>query len=172
MYCKSCGAKIDEDANFCPKCGIENKKIDIHKIEDKIGLRVKKKNHFLTIAVILIIISIIFISLIPVEKTIPRSVPYQEAVYKTIYKTETVTKYKTVYYGTLKDSRSTLFGLKDTSQIWTFDSALSWSKEYTRQAGSAEYKFTITNIDGTESYYYDIDWWNIKIRNRYHILIL
>lgn len=122
-------------------------------------------NKYILSSIIIILLVIVGISLIPTERVVPKSVPYQEAVYKTMYKTEIVTKYRTVYYGTLKDSSSTLLGLKDTSQTWTFDNALSWDKEYTRQGGSAEYKFTIKNIDGTESYYYDIDWWNINQKN-------
>lgn len=161
MYCKNCGTKIDDSGKFCSGCGTEYKKSDRMIIKKEENIIVKKKNRLLII-IILIVISIILISIVPIEKTISKQVPYQEAIYKTVYRTEIVTKYRTVYYGTLKDSSSSLFGLKDTSQIWTFDNAVSWKKEYTRQAGSAEYKFTITGIDGTESYYYDIDWWNIN----------
>jgi len=117
------------------------------------------------------------ISIIPTEKTVSKSVPYQEAVYKTVekttyvdktetrYKTEIVTKYKTIYYGTLKNSQSWQSRITGGSdQIWTIDNAISWEKQYSRQGSSAEYTFTITNVDGTKSYYYDIDWWNINQR--------
>ncbi len=127
-------------------------------------------NKNILLSVLVLLLAIIGLSLIPIEKTISKSVPYQEAVYKTVentiyvqksetrYKTESVTKYRSVYYGTLKDSGAFL----QSDTIWTFDNAIKLDKEYTRQGAREEYKFIITNIDGTTNYYYDIDVWDIK----------
>ncbi|MCR4904202.1 MAG: zinc-ribbon domain-containing protein, partial [Butyrivibrio sp.] len=35
MYCKNCGAKISDNARFCPKCGTELKKINSGNASDK-----------------------------------------------------------------------------------------------------------------------------------------
>lgn len=90
------------------------------------------------IPTIIILLISIGISLIPVEKTVPKNVPYQEAIYKTVektiyiqksetrYKTESVTKYRTVYYGTLKNTAGSIWS---DDQIWNFDNAVTWNKQ-------------------------------------------
>lgn len=116
--------------------------------------------------VLLVIVGlVVIVGLIPIEKTIPKSVPYQEAIYKTVektiyvqksetrYNTENVTRY--LYYGTLKNTAGSI---ETKDEMWTFDNVISWNKEYFRQGGSPEYTFMIININGTKSYYYDIDW--------------
>ena len=57
----------------------------------------------------------------------------------------------------MKDSAHWLF---DKDRISTFDNASAWEKEYS--GPNPDYTFIITNSDGTKSYYYDIDWWNIN----------
>lgn len=112
----------------------------------------------------------IFISFLIGLYIIYLTTSYQQPVYKTyyyenpVYKTENYQEpvYGTLYYGTLKDSSSRFFGLKDTSKTWTFDNAISYDKQYTRQASLPEYLFTITNQDGSKTDYYDIDTWNIN----------
>lgn len=79
---------------------------------------------------------------------------------KPVYKTESYTEpvYGTVYYGTLRDKGAFLH----SDKVWTFDNAIKYEKQYTRQGSLPEYMFTITNFDGSKSYYYDIDYWDIK----------
>lgn len=76
--------------------------------------------------------------------------------YRTEYYKEPV--YGTVYYGWLKDTGPFM----QSDKVYNFDNALSFDMLYTRTGSLKEYMFTITNFGGTQSYYYDIDTWNIN----------
>ncbi len=101
---------------------------------------------------VLIVIGIFLISIFIIGRIIENSKP----VYRTEYYQEPV--YGTLYYGTLRDKGAFL----QSDKVWSFDNAVSYEKQYTRQGSLPEYMFTMTNFDGTKNYYYDIDWWDIK----------
>ena len=77
-------------------------------------------------------------------------------VYNTEYYTEPV--YGMVYYGTLTDSGAFL----QSDKTWSFDNAVGFDMLYTRTASRDEYTVTITNFGGTQSYYYDIDIFDVR----------
>ena len=97
---------------------------------------------------LLILLIIVSVSTLVVSKQQPR------------YSTESYTEpvYGTVYYGTLTDSGPFL----RSDKIYSFDNAIGFDMLYTRTGSRDEYTVTITNFGGTQSYYYDIDIFDVR----------
>lgn len=106
------------------------------------------------VVVIGLIILIFLIEINP--RAFSEAVMPRKQIYNTEYYTEPV--YGTVYYGTLTDSGAFL----QSDKTWSFDNAIGFDMLYTRTGSRDEYTVTITNFGGTQSYYYDIDIFDVK----------
>ena len=63
-FCSNCGAELDKDAKFCPKCGMEIMTISERSVSEHLRKSRKKPIGTMTIALIAIVVIVVIVGLI------------------------------------------------------------------------------------------------------------